>query len=542
VLSAHSSGSKGRRKAHSGAPLLVVTAYACLLTAWIIGNPPFASPDEWAHYLRAVSIGHGQLVGDETGPEGALSIVGPNPLPGMTMETYEAELSWVGQNTRRVQIPSGLTPGWFRCPQNVAYISAACLNDSPPVREPTEQFIATGTYQPLPYLAPALVSRVRVEPDNLSRLMRVSKALMCLALLAAAVALLWHPESGLLPLVGLIVAITPMEMLLASSLNPSGLEIVAGIAFFAALLRLARENTAMRWNWVALGVSGAVLAMSRSPAALWIILDLVVFLALVGHRRAWTVIRQQKPWSVVGVGSVLVGIAVNRVWEVIYGAELVFDPTPIRASLAEGWRQLPNVLMEQIGVFNHLEFGMPSLAYTAWNALVVGLIAIALVVGSRRERIVLAASVTAALALPVLLVATTMRHTGFGLQGRYVLPFSVVVPLLAGEILLRQRNRLRALGAERLFLPFALGAGAIQLVGWWADAHRFAVGRGGPRWFFDKAEWSPPAGWWPWFILASSSAVLLALSEPLDRLLSRAASRGKVDVLHSAGTTARVSR
>jgi hypothetical protein len=42
------------------APLLVFFSYAMLVVAWIFGSPPYAAPDEWHHYLRAVSIGHGQ--------------------------------------------------------------------------------------------------------------------------------------------------------------------------------------------------------------------------------------------------------------------------------------------------------------------------------------------------------------------------------------------------------------------------------------------------------------------------------------------------
>ncbi len=95
------------------------------------------------------------------------------------------------------------------------------------------------------------------------------------------------------------------------------------------------------------------------------------------------------------------------------------------------------------------------------------------------------------------------------LQGRYVLAFSMVVPLLAGEILVRRYERLRALDAHRLFLPFAATAGFVQFVAWWTNARRFAVGVDGPEWFLSSAEWSPPWGWTFWLTLAAAGGCLL---------------------------------
>jgi hypothetical protein len=527
------------------APILLIAAYAFLVGAWVFGNPPGASPDEWSHYLRAVSIGHGQLVGEKAGPEGALSYLGSSPPPGFSKEQYRNALAWLGQNVRHVHVPADLTTAWFGCSQFDASVPARCLERDagswPPMvgRNPAERFLNTAVYQPLPYLAPALVSRIHASPNELLWLMRISTALLCLTLLAAAIGVVWQPGLGLLPFVGLIVAIPPMEIFLTSSLNPSGLEIASAVAFLAALFRLAREDEPARWIWAILGASGTILALSRTPGPLWILLDLGIFLALVGLGRAWALARRQGRWSISAAALVLAGIALNRIWEGLYGPHVAFDPTPLSVSLADGWKQLPGVLLHQVGVFDYGEFFMPSVAYTAWNAVVVALIAIALLVGTRRERIVLSASVAIALALPVLLVATTMRHTGFVLAGRHVLPFSVVVPILSGEILVQQRHRLRIVGGERLFVPFGIGVAVLQFVGWSADAHRFAVGLGGGWWFLDRAGWTPPAGWWPWLTLAIAGALLLLMIEPVEhhRLRGRATQELKGPTQHEADST-----
>lgn len=37
-------------------PLVLVVAWALIALAWAFANPPFAAPDEEAHYLRAVGV------------------------------------------------------------------------------------------------------------------------------------------------------------------------------------------------------------------------------------------------------------------------------------------------------------------------------------------------------------------------------------------------------------------------------------------------------------------------------------------------------
>ena len=499
---------------------LVAASYALLIPAWIAGNPPNAAPDEWWHYLRAVAIGHGQLVGRPAGPEGAKAIVGEERLPDRTEDIYQKELAWVAQNTRKVRIPEGLTPGWLRCEGRDPRVSAGCLNSSPPLSEARDVFIPTATYQPLPYLVPALVSRIGADPDTLSRLMRAGKALISLLFIVAAVFLLWSPESRLVSLVGIPVALTPMAVFLSATLNPSGLEITSALAFFSALLCLGRGHP-RPGAWLMLGVSGFVLALSRLQGPVWVLLDVAVVLLLTGVGPALSAALRYRRRSQFALSAVVFGMLLNRLWEHLYGPSMPIDPTPLGASLLEGVAQLPRILREEIGVFNYLEFGLPLLAYVLWDALTVALCVSALLLGSRRQRLVLLMTACAALALPVLLVAASMRHTGFWLQGRYVLSFSLIVPLLAGEIVASQYQRLRALNAGQIFFPFAAGVALVQFVAWWKNAYRFAVGVGGPLWFFGSAEWNPPGGWWPWLALAAGGATLLLLAAPIDWFLTR---------------------
>ena len=515
-------------RGHTFLPSLVVLSYVFLTAAWIVGNPPPSAPDEWSHYLRIVSLGDGQLLGQPGGSEGAKSVIGPVLAAQLPEVQYQRMLAWLGQNTTLVRIPAGLTPGWFRCGQHDPAVSARCLDDSPPLDEARDWFSPMATYQLFPYLIPAAISRLSASPDNLSRLMRTAKAALSLVLVGAAALLAWSSEARLVALVGMTIAFTPMAVFLGATLNPSGLEIAAAISFAVTLLRITRGTCLPPQSaWLLLGCSGAVLALSRTQGPVWMAGMVFLIVLMEGSKGFALKAREQRAWAWPAVIAIVVAVLMNRVWEFLYGPSLPFDPWPLGTSLRQGLAALPFVIREQIGVFDYLEFGLPILAYVIWSALAIGLGTISLLIGTRRERLILSIAIAAAIALPVLLVATTLRHTGFSLQGRHVLGFSVLVPLLAGEILVRRYDRLRALDAGHLFLPFAAGIGFVQFLAWWTNARRFAVGIRGPYWFVPSAEWSPPLGWWPWVLLAAAGAALLFLVPLIDRLMMMAALRSR---------------
>ncbi|MBA2384708.1 MAG: DUF2142 domain-containing protein [Actinobacteria bacterium] len=490
--------------------VLLVCAYALLTAAWVFSNPPYAAPDEWSHFVRAASIGHGQLIGDRVkGP-----VLG-KPKPGS--ESGHAERQWwAAQNTRKVEVPPGRTPSWFACSADPV-VPALCLTEPQPRSEQATWDIPTGNYQPFPYLLPAVVTRIDASPNSLDRAGRALKALLAVALLALALAVLWTPNERGLSALGLVVATTPMVLFLAGSLNPSGLEITGGIAFLACVLRLSRgEGSSAPAVWAGFAVSGVVLALSRGTAPLWVFLDLALFLALTGVRPAARLVRRGSPYSVAALAAVALAVLGNRVWEFLYGPDVIVDATPVGLAVRSGWRELPEILKDHVGKFDYLEFGVTPVAYMLWLALAAGLFTLAQLVGSRRERLVLWATLGVALVVPVLLVAVIMRHTGYGLQGRYVMAFSVAVPLLAGEIVTRRRAMLTSLHAARLLLPFAAAAGVVHVHALYVNARRFAVGVDGPEWFISSAVWNPPGGWLPWLALAVVAVGLMTLAPVLD--------------------------
>ncbi len=468
----------------------LAAGWALLLAAWVVGNPPFAAPDEAAHYVRAL----GAAQGDWSGVPARVA-----PPPGLAADVAARQVAWVDQSTRAVRVAGRLAPlpdCYVRDPR----ATAACLERASPVPVPAGGLVTTvGTYQPLPYALPSVAVEAAEGPAGGVRLARVAGALPALALLLAAA---WALGPGA-PLLGLLVAVTPMALFSAATLNGSGLEIAGGIAFAAALVRIARGG-APAGAWALAAAAGAVLALSRSTGPLWAVLLLAVVPVLAGRAGTVRVVREGGSAAAATAAALLAAVAGNRLWEAAQGPEVILSLVNPRSGLRGGIGQFRDSSPELIGRFGYLEYDLPGLVLLAWAAVALGLLALGLRAAPRPRRLALLAAVAAAAALPVALYVLVIRHTGFGLQGRHVLPVLAALPLLAGELAARRPPSARLLAAAGGVLA------AAQLAAWWFNARRSAVGIDGPVWFSGAAEWAPPGGWLPWALCALAGAVLAA--------------------------------
>src|SRR3954447_16513744 len=304
---------------------LIALGWALLIAAWIGGKPPFAGPDEQWHYARTFDVGVGAP---------AKASLGGNPQ----------QIAWTNQATRAVDIPDGLAPRSVGC-----WIFDARKPATSCPRLAAGRFVTpVGTYEPLPYVLPAVAMKPASSPDAALYLGRIASALAAGALLLVALALL--RDSPL----GLVVAVTPMVLFCASLLNGSGLEIAAAIAFSGALVRR---------SWTAVAISGAILALSRSAGPLWVILIGLLFQGWKAPRRTL---------AIVGVA-----IVANRVWEAVYGPDLMLGVANARHAIGPAFEEWWRASIDLVGKFGYLEIHVPLWAALLWLGLLIVLIAVA---------------------------------------------------------------------------------------------------------------------------------------------------------------------
>jgi hypothetical protein len=474
----------------------VVLGYFLLASAYALSNRPFASPDEFSHYLKAVAVSGGELLGEPA----------DYPAAGLSPK----QQAWVDQASRTVVVPGALAlPVGQECDIVDPTRSAQCLYLSMPASADQRVVLPNGTYQPTPYVLPGLAARLADGPFTALLLGRLANGVMVAALLGLALLCLTRDGSRPAALVGVLLALTPMTAFLSGSLNPSGPEVMAAVALATSLLAAGRLSAADRsaLPWATIAVSGATLCLSRSTGPLWVAATLCLVVLHVGLRRGWAVVASHLRPAVAACVVVALAVASNRVWEGAVGPTVTASGPGVLASAREQAAQSTRLVREQIGVFNYLEFQLPGVVYTTWLVAVVAVVALVLTFGDVRVRASVLISLSVSLLAPIALFAGVLVHTGFDVQGRHVLPATAVALVIVGDALARLLQLDR-----RTWLTFvvAVAVASAHLIAFWSNARRHAVGVTGPWNFLDAATWSPLIGGWiPSLLLATASAVAL---------------------------------
>jgi Predicted membrane protein (DUF2142) len=474
----------------------VLAGLTLLIAAWVVATQPFAAPDEASHYLRALTIANGHLLGPKVRYHVPLS---------------PAQLAWAQQGTRGVVVPAGLSPPDVACQSGKPDVgTGSCL-------EATE----AGNYHPLPYLLPAVALSVSNTTATGLWLSRTASALPCIVFLGLAVVLLWSESAW--SLIGLLLAVTPMVLFVASVVNPNGLEVASSISFAAAVLRISRAPTDVpTWVWTAFGLSGAVTILSWQLGPAFVAADILLLVALLGSGEGRRAVHDCHAARLAAL-ALTAAAGLWLIYGLASGAEHShLGVTPVFGSLRSGFTQLGPVLRDSVGTFGSLTVPLPNAIRWLWWGLGIILFVGGLTVSQRRQRIVLGATAVSALAFPVLFYAWVYRFSGFGLQGRYTLPIMVLIPLLSGELLYRYISSaaLRLAPSARFAAASAIALVAmVQALAWFDDARVVAGARGTIR-FYAHATWKPPLGWVPWIVcaaLGTGSLLTLAVREATAR-------------------------
>jgi hypothetical protein len=457
---------------------LVAVGFALLLCAWVVATRPFTGPDEASHYLRALNIANGHLLGPRI----------RYPL----LDTLKPlEQRFVQSDTRGVTVPSNLAPPDVNCVDGRPDTSGSCVEASP-----------TGDYYPPAYVLPALAIKLSSQATTALWTARFLSALLCLAFIAAAIAALWDRTSS--SLIGLFLAITPMALFVSSILNPSGLSIAASLATAASALGITRRPAgAPLWVWLVLIVSGVFTALSFQAGPAFLIADLALGAGFLGSAGLRELAARARARLVVCVCALVAALILWFVYGHVSGAShshLGF--TPVIHSLRTGVHELGLALRDAVGNFGSLTLQLPLAARLIWWLLVLALVAAALWLGRARDRALMVLVVALALAFPVLSYAWVYRYSGFALQGRQVLPILMLIPLAAGEIVHRRLDTRATPALGWALLGGIAAAAVLQAYAWGYDASVTTGGPGNPP-FYSTTTYSPPLGWAFWIVVVA---------------------------------------
>ena len=477
---------------------LFVLPYLLFSLSWAVSNPPGAAPDEQHHLVKAIGSGSFQL--GRAGPPPA-SDAPPNVV------TRNASI------TRIYRIPERLVSGQgYRCFAFAPDITADCLPDQPPGSGDGEVEFDTpmGAYPPFLYAPIGWATLATQTPEQAFVAGRLVASFLSTLLLWMGVthAVRWLGRRVVLVFA---VAMTPMAVYSTSILSISGIEIMASCAVAAVVLVALRrpESVHAVSTHLTLLTAGVALALGRQLGALSLGLMLLVLLVAAGRQHLTTLLRTRPPTFLLTVVGILAATVTVAAWE------LTYDHPSNTGSVLNSDAVLPFVersygyLVSSIGLFGWLDTRIPGPATGAWLTLWVVVVGFALIVGRRRDAVIIALGLIGLWTLAFALYASVFYTISADIQGRQFLGLTAFLVILAGGVVVDRLPSLGRAAVTRSYFAVALVVGVVQVLALYFNARRYAVGVPGPFWFVPEATWTPPGGFPPWLGLAAFAGVLL---------------------------------
>ncbi len=466
--------------------LFALFMLGCL--AWTVATPLMATPDEGAHAVRAAGVARGQL------------------LPERKRYVIEAWMQRVPEAYGKSGTAACFGRPLFADEDPHKIVTPACVpqfhGSDRLVTVPTYEFRASPVYYWLTGL-PSLVS-----PDRPGMFgMRVLNGLAFSALIASAFTAALHRRRRSWAVTGVAVAFTPMVWYLGATINPNATEIAAAITLWATLLALAGDDSLESDGRLVAraGVAGLVLVSMRGLGPAFTLMA-VVASALVASRgriRALLGRRDTQVWSAI----VLAGVAATIAWTFVVGLKLD-QPEHPAIGFADAFQALPVILRQSIGAMGTYFLPLPFLLYALWVVLSLTGIASGVVAAATRGRIAIGLVALATLALPITTDGYNIPDIGFPWQGRYGLPLTVGLVILAFWLVEATTARRRAIGAG------LVGATLVgQLVAFIAIGRKLGMGRVDGNDLLDylvHPRWEP--GFSPWLLLAGMIVAVAGLA------------------------------
>jgi hypothetical protein len=353
-----------------------------------------------------------------------------------------------------------------------------------------------GTRSPFSY-APsgAAANAFGASPAQALYIGRLVSAAASIALLVVAAWLCW--DGSRLSLLGPLLAMSPAVLWVGGLLSSSGPEVAAGVLLAAAAVRLGRDPSAigLQW-WTATGVGAVVLAGGRPFGPFLLAAYFGLFLFEARTTGAKEALRLHPQAALTVGGGVAAAVIANFWWQLHMPGEGV---VPTIGALLQGIGpaviSVPQIFIEEIGVFGVDDLLMPPWSYALWGAALILVVGAALLKGERRDIRLLEFALVGSFGVRWAFAEAFGVYTNGWPQGRHMLPITVAVAILAGETL--SRNRAAIPRSGRLVAIVGTLALTVQLLAWYAAAHRFAVGQDGDWWLFSGTQWAPPGGWLP---------------------------------------------
>jgi hypothetical protein len=480
--------------------LLAFAAFFALAASWSLSEPLGAPIDEPSHMLWAAAVSDGQF----TPPRQTSAVVWGDPL-------------LIEETDVRVPKEVAALATEINCFDHQDGVPASCYEPLDTSDALVPYVTPMGSYNPLYYLVVGWP--VHVLPGLFGLYgMRIISALICAALLACAATTALRVSR--IACCGVLVAATPTLLFLAGAVNPNGPEAAGGVLAFAALSALALDPRPelVRSRLAHFALGAGVVTIVRPAGLEWLALLLGIAFVMLGPRRSLALVRTRAGLpSWIGLGVTLLASAA---WDLTRGGLNTvpvnyFDGYTVTDSIRDSLLTSGGYIQEMLGLTGWNETPSPFGTLATWLGLLGLLVLGAALFARRHELLVLGVLLLGILLLPVAANASQAYGLVNLWEGRYLLWWSVGLPVYAATLLAVRLDRVPEPVGRRLpplvFTLFVLGS----VGAYWEILRRYGLGLPGPG---SKAPevvllmhfvWTPPGGWLPGMgLLALGFAVI----------------------------------
>jgi len=384
-------------------------AFFSLMVAWSFLTPLFSGPDEPSNFIRSAAVVRGEWIGENY----------PASIEKSYWTTYvDIDPQFGVANS----IPWCFAPFPEKPGCGIA-VEDASVVDIPP-------WTNMGRYPPLPFVISGIGTVF--GPTNLSVYMaRAMTSLVSAALVAcSAYAIMRRKQS----LVGLLIAITPGTVFLASAMNPSAIEICSAVALWSILPSIHQDGCKDHAIQTIFIIAGVLLIATRPiGVVIYVIVSLISWMAY-GNAKSVSFFRANKHALIThGVAAGLM------VWW--YVAVYNFQTTPsltagsekfsLTTQLAQSLKHIPELLDHVVGNFGWLDTPIPRGALWLYVFGTAILVAASMKKIAQRKILALILLLMAVICMSIAIDVNFYAMFGwFGAQGRHIAPVLAGLPLL----------------------------------------------------------------------------------------------------------------
>ena len=456
-----------------------------LMLVWSFLTPLFAGPDEPANFIRSAAVVRGEWVGESY----------PVSIEKQYWTTY-VQIDPQFGTANEIASCFAFHPAQPGC--------GIALEDASVVDVPT--WTMMGRYPPLPFVFSG-IGTVFGATSLSAHVARAMTSFVCALLIACSAYAIMRRKQSLL---GLLVALTPGTIFLASAMNTSAIEICSAIALWSILPSIHQGQVSDRIIQYAFIVAGVMLIATRPIGIVMYVIVSIISWLTFGSTRFIAFIKTNKvalsihaltatfmTWWYVAVYSHQTSPSLTT------GSKKASLATQINQSL----NHIPELLDQVVGNFGWLDAPIPRGALWLYGIFFTVLIAASLSQLGKRHALMLFLLTITVICSSIAIDINYYAMLGwFGAQGRHIAPILVGIPLLVGaKVGFGRRIQIAIVTGWSMAMVWA-GLGALR---------RYTVGINGPNAFTmrNNRTWNPTGGFWVsvFFLVATTALVAVTV-------------------------------